>query len=58
MSENPSGKTTFLIKVVEEFKAGYNIGTIKHDAHSFDIDHKGKDSYRHKSRATVVALSS
>lgn len=60
VGKSGSGKTTFLIKVVEELvKRGYNIGTIKHDAHSFDIDHKGKDSYRHKKAgATVVALSS
>jgi len=60
VGKSGSGKTTFLIKVVAELvKRGYNIGTIKHDAHSFDIDHKGKDSYRHKKAgATVVALSS
>ncbi|MEK7449055.1 MAG: molybdopterin-guanine dinucleotide biosynthesis protein B [Planctomycetota bacterium] len=43
-----SGKTTVLIKLVKDLtRQGYRIGTVKHDAHTFEIDHPGKDSYRH-----------
>lgn len=42
-----TGKTTLLEKVIAELKRrGYRVGVIKHDAHSFDIDHPGKDSWR------------
>jgi len=54
-----SGKTTLLEKVVAELKRrGYRVGTIKHDIHGFEIDHEGKDSWRHKragARAVVLA---
>ncbi len=55
------GKTTFLEKLVPEIKSrGYRVGTIKHDAHDhFEIDHKGKDTWRHREAgAQVVAISS
>lgn len=55
-----SGKTTLLEKAVSELtNRGYRVGTVKHDAHGFDIDHEGKDSWRHKKAGAVtVALSS
>lgn len=55
-----SGKTTLLVKVIEELvKRGYKVATLKHDAHRFEIDHEGKDSWRHKKAgASTVALSS
>ena len=28
-------------------RLGLRVGTVKHDAHSFEIDHPGKDSWRH-----------
>ena len=44
-----SGKTTLMIKLLSYFKEnGLKIATIKHAHHSFDIDHEGKDSYRHR----------
>ena len=44
-----SGKTTLLVKLVRELKKkNYKVGTIKHAHHGFDIDKKGKDSYKHK----------
>jgi molybdopterin-guanine dinucleotide biosynthesis protein B len=55
------GKTTFLEKLVPEIKSrGYRVGTIKHDAHDhFEIDHEGKDTWRHREAgAQVVAISS
>ena len=47
VAKSNTGKTTLLEKVIAELKGrGYRIGVIKHDAHRFDIDHPGKDSYR------------
>lgn len=44
-----SGKTTFITRLIPELKKrGYKIGTIKHDAHEFEIDKVGKDSWKHK----------
>jgi len=54
------GKTTLLEKLIPELKRrGYRIATIKHDAHAFQIDQPGKDTYRHAAAgADVVAISS
>lgn len=42
-----TGKTTLLEQVIMELKRrGWRLGVVKHDAHSFEIDHPGKDSYR------------
>lgn len=59
VGRSDAGKTTLLEKLVRELKArGYRIGTVKH-VHGFDIDHEGKDSWRHKQAgASTVALSS
>ena len=47
VAKSGTGKTTLLEKVIAELKSrGYRVGAIKHDAHSFSIDHPGKDSYR------------
>lgn len=44
-----SGKTTMVEKLVRALtEKGYRVATIKHDAHSFDADVPGRDSYRHK----------
>lgn len=52
-----SGKTTLIVKVVAELTArGFRVGTIKHDAHKFEIDHEGKDSWRHKKAGAVSVL--
>ncbi|MFQ5480634.1 MAG: molybdopterin-guanine dinucleotide biosynthesis protein B [Thermodesulfobacteriota bacterium] len=52
-----SGKTTLIVKVVEELTArGYRVGTIKHDAHKFEIDREGKDSWRHKKAGAKSVL--
>ena len=38
---------------------GFSVSTVKHAHHSFDVDHPGKDSYRHRhAGATEVLLSS
>jgi molybdopterin-guanine dinucleotide biosynthesis protein MobB len=47
VAKSGTGKTTLLEKVIAELKSrGYRVGVVKHDAHRFDIDHPGKDSYR------------
>lgn len=55
-----SGKTTFLEQIIPLFiDTGYKIGAIKHDAHKFEIDKPGKDSYRLKQAgAETVCISS
>ncbi|MCK8825595.1 molybdopterin-guanine dinucleotide biosynthesis protein B [Fuchsiella alkaliacetigena] len=55
-----SGKTTFIEQLIPELKSrGYRIATIKHDAHKFQIDTPGKDSWRHRQAgAETVVLSS
>ncbi|MGE5283575.1 MAG: molybdopterin-guanine dinucleotide biosynthesis protein B [Actinomycetota bacterium] len=47
VAKSGSGKTTLLEKVISRLKdRGYRVGVIKHDAHRFEIDRPGKDSYR------------
>ena len=45
-----SGKTTLLERLIPELKKkGLRVGSIKHHKEGdFDIDHPGKDSWRHK----------
>lgn len=54
------GKTTFLEKLIAELKCrGYRVGVIKHDIHGFEMDHPGKDTWRHaQAGADVVCISS
>lgn len=47
VANSGTGKTTLLEKLITEVKRrGYRVAAIKHDAHRFDIDHQGKDSWR------------
>ena len=54
-----SGKTTLVEKLIPELiSRGYRVASVKHDAHRFEIDKEGKDSWRHKqagSRTVVLA---
>lgn len=44
-----SGKTTLIEQVIPRFvKRGLRVSLIKHAHHTFDVDHPGKDSYRHR----------
>ena len=44
-----SGKTTLIEKLIPRFGAlGLRVSLIKHAHHTFDVDHPGKDSYRHR----------
>ncbi len=51
---------TLVERLVSEFTGrGYKISTIKHAHHTFDIDHQGTDSYRHREAGAIeVALVS
>ena len=55
-----AGKTSLVEKLVAELaKRGFKISTVKHAHHSFDIDHEGRDSFRHrKAGAAEVAVVS
>lgn len=55
-----AGKTTLIEGLIPLFKEkGVKIGAIKHDAHDFEIDHEGKDSYRFfRAGAEGVVISS
>ena len=55
-----SGKTTLVEKLVRHLtEEGFKISTVKHAHHDFDIDHEGRDSFRHrKAGATEVAVIS
>jgi molybdopterin-guanine dinucleotide biosynthesis adapter protein len=55
-----SGKTTLVVRLVAELtRRGYRISTVKHAHHSFEIDHEGRDSYRHRAAgASEVAVVS
>lgn len=52
-----SGKTCLVEALVCELSArGLRVGTIKHDAHQFEIDHEGKDTWRHRQAGSVATL--
>ena len=55
-----AGKTGLMERLVTEITArGISVSTVKHAHHSFDVDHAGKDSHRHRvAGATEVLLSS
>ncbi len=47
VAKSGTGKTTLVEKLIREMKArGHKVGALKHDAHRFEIDHEGKDSWR------------
>ena len=54
------GKTYIMEGLIKESKRrGLSIATIKHDIHGFDIDKKGKDTYKHrKAGSETVIISS
>lgn len=59
VGKSDSGKTTLIEKLVPELtRRGYAVATVKHDAHQFDIDHRGKDSWRHKQAGAVTTVIS
>lgn len=56
-----SGKTTLVERLIPALKLlGLRVSVIKHAHHEFDIDHPGKDSWRHRQAGAfeVVVASS
>jgi len=56
-----SGKTTLVEQLIVRLKlAGRRVSVVKHAHHAFDIDHEGKDSWRHRNAGAfeVVIASS
>jgi len=55
-----AGKTGLMERLVTEIVArGFTVSTVKHAHHTFDVDHPGKDSHRHRiAGASEVILSS
>jgi molybdopterin-guanine dinucleotide biosynthesis protein B len=44
-----SGKTSLMVRLLPELRRrGLTVSTIKHAHHGFDLDHPGKDSFRHR----------
>jgi molybdopterin-guanine dinucleotide biosynthesis adapter protein len=55
-----SGKTTLVCRMIQHLTSkGYKVGSIKHDAHDFEVDKPGKDTWKHREAgARVVAITS
>ncbi|MEM7241460.1 MAG: molybdopterin-guanine dinucleotide biosynthesis protein B [Pseudomonadota bacterium] len=52
-----SGKTSLVERLVSEFaQRGLKVSTIKHAHHDFDVDHEGRDSYRHRAAGASEVL--
>jgi molybdopterin-guanine dinucleotide biosynthesis adapter protein len=56
-----SGKTTLVENIISALKIrGLRVSVVKHAHHAFDIDHPGKDTFRHREAGAfeVVVASS
>ena len=55
-----AGKTGLMERLATEITGrGFSVSTVKHAHHSFDVDHPGKDSHRHRvAGAREVLLAS
>ncbi|MGI9309758.1 MAG: molybdopterin-guanine dinucleotide biosynthesis protein B [Gammaproteobacteria bacterium] len=56
-----SGKTTLVVDLIGVLTGrGYRVATLKHAHHNFDIDHRGKDSFKHRAAGAseVIVASS
>lgn len=52
-----TGKTTLIEKLVRELtQRGKRVAVIKHDGHRFEIDHRGKDSYRYTAAGAAITI--
>jgi molybdopterin-guanine dinucleotide biosynthesis protein B len=55
-----AGKTTLVCEWIKVLKQqGYRVGSLKHDAHEFEMDREGTDTWAHRSAgADAVAITS
>jgi molybdopterin-guanine dinucleotide biosynthesis protein B len=52
-----SGKTTLVEQLIARLRlAGQRVSVVKHAHHDFDIDHEGKDSWRHRQAGAFEVL--
>jgi len=52
-----AGKTTLVERVIPELRRyGQRVSVVKHAHHRFDIDHPGKDSWRHREAGAFEVL--
>src|SRR5204862_8277794 len=53
-----SGKTTLVEQLIVRLRlAGHRVSVVKHAHHEFDIDHEGKDSWRHRQAGASEAVT-
>ena len=55
-----TGKTTLIEKLIRSLKSdGIRVAVVKHDAHGFEMDHEGKDTWRFtKAGADMILIAS
>ena len=54
-----AGKTSVMERLVAEFVArGLRVSTLKHAHHTFEIDHEGRDTFRHRAAGAAEVLVS
>ncbi|MEM8630435.1 MAG: molybdopterin-guanine dinucleotide biosynthesis protein B [Pseudomonadota bacterium] len=52
-----AGKTGLMERLVSEITGrGFSVSTLKHAHHVFDVDHPGKDSFRHRQAGASEVL--
>ena len=52
-----SGKTTLMLDLLPDLiERGYQISTMKHTHHDFDMDKPGKDSFQHRAAGAYEVL--
>ncbi|MDI3298662.1 MAG: molybdopterin-guanine dinucleotide biosynthesis protein B [Bacillota bacterium] len=57
VGRHKSGKTTLIEGLIGQLRRrGLRVATLKHDAHGFDIDVPGKDSWRHRQAGAELVL--
>lgn len=57
VGKSNAGKTTLIEGIVAVLAArGWRVGTIKHSYHDFEIDHEGKDSWRHRRAGAKLTI--
>ena len=57
VGKSGTGKTTLIEKLIPVLKhRGYRVGAIKHAVHGFQVDRKGKDSWRHMAAGAETIL--
>jgi molybdopterin-guanine dinucleotide biosynthesis protein MobB len=51
-----SGKTTLACKLLQRWSPRYKVGFVKHDAHKFEMDKPGKDTYEASQAGAAVVM--